>query len=237
MSVLPGQAVARILAGQDRAQGGGLTVLEAGSGRFRHFEYPPGARITGLDISAEQLAANDYADEKIEGDVQTWTTERQWDVVISVFVLEHVEDPERAVANMLAWTRPGGLLVIAVPNALSLKGLVTRATPFGFHGWFYRHVYRRPHAIFPTTMKMCIAPRRLRRQLAGHEIVHEQFSRETFGQPFRALYGGVILVLKALTLGRWRPEDSNYLLVVRRAEASANAATTLGPTPPANGGS
>ena len=237
MSVLPGQAVAHLLEEQDAAQDGGLTVLEAGSGRFRHFAYPPTARVTGLDISAEQLVANDYANEKIEGDVQTWTTERHWDVVISIFVLEHVADPARAVENMLAWTRPGGLLVIAVPNALSLKGLITKATPFGFHGWFYRHVYRRPHAIFPTTMKMCIAPHRLRRQLADQEIVYERFSQETFGQPFRAIYGGVILLLKLLTLGRWRPENSNYLLVVRRGAAAAAVAAPVDPTPPANEGS
>ena len=103
MSVLPGQAVAHLLEEQDAAQDGGLTVFEAKNGRFRHFAYPPAARITGLDISAEQLAANDYADEKIEGDVQTWTTDRHWDVVISVFVLEHVE-----FERPLSVTRLGG---------------------------------------------------------------------------------------------------------------------------------
>jgi SAM-dependent methyltransferase len=224
--------VATILAAEARERGGSLTVLEAGSGRYRHFDYPPGTRITGLDISAAQLARNDYAEETIEGDVQTWSTDRQWDVVVSVFVLEHVEDPGRAVDNMLAWTRPGGLLVIAVPNALSLKGLVTKATPFAFHGWFYQHVYRRPHAIFPTTMKLCIAPHRLRARLAEHTVVHEQFSRETFGQPFRAFYGGAVGLLRGLTLGRWRPENSNYLLVVRR-KASGAAAPATAALPPA----
>lgn len=197
-----------------------LAVLEAGCGRYRHLVYPPGAVITGLDISAEQIANNEYAHEKLVGDVQTWSTDRQWDAVVCIFLLEHVDDPAAAVANLVGWTRPGGLLIIAVPNLHSLKGIVTRLTPFAFHHWFYRNVYRRPYAIFPTTMRPAIAPRRLRRQLAAHEVVHEAYAQEHFGPTIRPFYELAIGVLKLITLGRWRPEDSNYLLVVRRAAAS-----------------
>jgi 2-polyprenyl-3-methyl-5-hydroxy-6-metoxy-1,4-benzoquinol methylase len=195
-----------------------FTILEAGCGRLSHWRYPPGSRVTGLDISAAQLARNDRVDEKIEGDVQTWRTDRRWDVVVSVYVLEHVKDPRRAVANMLAWTKPGGLLVLAVPNALSLKGLVTKATPFWFHGWFYRNVYRRPHAIFPTVMDWSITPANLRRQLADHEILLEHFDTETLSRRFDWLYQGLIRVLEVVSLGRWRAGNSNYLLVVRRQD-------------------
>ncbi len=212
-------AVQRLLAGLDHPTAPHLTVLEAGCGRYRHLRYPDSARITGLDISAEQIASNEYAHEKIVGDVQTWQTDRQWDAVICIYLLEHVDDPARAVANLLRWTRPGGLLVIAVPNLHSLKGMVTRATPFAFHHWFYTHVYRRPYAIFPTTMKPAIAPRRLRGQVAGHDIVHEEYAQEHFGPAVRPLYDLVIHALKFLTAWRWRPEDSNYLLVVRRTAA------------------
>jgi SAM-dependent methyltransferase len=218
---IPGAAVVgRFLAGLAPA-GSPIEVLEAGCGRYRHIVYPDRVRITGLDISAEQLAGNEYAHEKVVGDVQTWPSDRQWDAVICIYLLEHVEDPASAVENLLHWTRPGGLLVIAVPNLYSLKGLVTRMTPFAFHHWFYQHVYRRPYAIFPTTMKPAIAPRRLRRQMAGHEIVHEEFSQEHFGPSVRLLYDLAIAFLKFVTLGRWRPEDSNYLLVVRRAATPA----------------
>ncbi len=47
-------------------------------------------------------------------------------------------DPARAALNQLEWTRPGGLLVIGVPNLWSLRGLITKLTPF----WFHRLVYR-----------------------------------------------------------------------------------------------
>jgi SAM-dependent methyltransferase len=117
--------------------------------------------------------------------VQTWQTDRQWDAVVCIYLLEHVDDPARAVENLLRWTRPGGLLVIAVPNLDSLKGMVTRATPFGFHHWFYEHIYRLPYAIFPTTMRLAIAPRRLRRQVREHDVVHEEYAQEHFGPSVR----------------------------------------------------
>jgi SAM-dependent methyltransferase len=193
-----------------------FAILEAGCGRLSHWEYPPQATVTGLDISAEQLAQNTRVDEKIEGDVQTWFTDRQWDVVASVYVLEHLADPRRALANMLAWTRPGGLLILAVPNALSLKGLVTKWTPFGFHGWFYRHIYRRPHAIFPTVMDWSITPANLRKQLSAHEVLYEHFDSESLSPGFDPIYQGLIRVLGLMSFGRWKPGQSNYLLVIRK---------------------
>ncbi|MFO7652375.1 MAG: class I SAM-dependent methyltransferase [Candidatus Krumholzibacteriia bacterium] len=224
MSVLPLDDAERLVQQLNAERGPGLEILEVGCGRFRQLRYPGTARLTGLDISEEQLRHNDRLQEKIHGDVQSWTTDRQWDVVVSIFLLEHVDDPRRALENMLSWTRPGGLLVVAVPNVISLKGLVTRLTPFAFHRWFYEHVYRRPYAIFPTTMRWSIAPRAIKRQLAGHRIAHEQYAQETFASPFRETYLALIWLLKAVALGRWRPEDSNYLLVVQRnATAPAGA--------------
>lgn len=225
MTVVHGSGLTELVADLAAAQARPVTILEAGCGRLAHWDYPANAVVTGLDISAQQLARNAHVHEKIEGDVQTWASDRTWDVVVSVYVLEHLKDPRRAVANMIAWTRPGGLLVLAVPNALSLKGLVTKATPFGFHGWFYRNVYRRPHEIFPTVMDWSITPANLRRQLAPHEVVLERFTGETLGRAFNPLYQGMVGLLRILTLGRWRPGNANYLLVVRKRAAAAEERT------------
>ena len=216
MSVLTTHAVDALIKAQENERGPGTTVLEAGCGRFKHFAYPETMRIAGLDISADQLARNDYADETFLGDVQTHEMDRQFDVVVSIFVLEHVDDPESALDNMLAWTKPGGLLVLAVPNALSVKGLVTKFTPFWFHHLAYRLIYRVEYSIFPTTMKFCIAPRALKQRLVGHEVVHEEYGEEKLAEPFHTLYRGAMGLLRILSLGRWRPERSNYQLVIRK---------------------
>ncbi len=218
MSVIAGSGLTEIVEDLASSRSGEFTILEAGCGRLSHWEYPAGTAVTGLDISQDQLDRNERVQKKFLGDVQTWETGRQWNVVASVYVLEHIDDPRRAVTNMLSWTRPGGLLVLAVPNALSLKGLVTKFTPFGFHGWFYRNIYRRPHAIFPTVMDWSITPANLRRQLAGHAIVLERFDTETLSRVFNIPYQFLVGLLRVVTLGRWKAGNSNYLLVVRKAD-------------------
>jgi len=220
MSVINGSGLAGIVEKAAARQPDGFSILEAGCGRLRHWAYPSQARISGVDISSRQLERNDFLDDKFLGDVQTWETDRQWDVVVSVYVLEHVDDPRRALANMVEWTKPGGLLVLAVPNALSLKGLVTKMTPFGFHGWFYRNIYRRPHAIFPTVMDFSITPANLRKQLADHEVVLEHFSEEAFNPPFSWIYRVLLGVLRLVSLGQWKPGNSNYLLVVQKPDGA-----------------
>jgi SAM-dependent methyltransferase len=43
-----------------------------------------------------------------------------YDAVLALFVAEHVDDPVELFRTAAAWLRPGGLLVVAVPNAGSL---------------------------------------------------------------------------------------------------------------------
>lgn len=202
-----------------RALGRPPEVLEAGCGRFRHFDYPDDAVVAGLDISREQLDLNDHVQERFLGDVQTWTTERQWDATVSMYVLEHLDDPARTVRNMLDWTRPGGLVVIGVPNLWSLRGLVTKLTPFWFHELVYRLVYRTPVSPFPTTLKRDGAPGSLRRLLAHCELLHEGWAQERVRMPYAIPYEGLIWFGKILSLGRWRPEDMNYYVVARKPDA------------------
>lgn len=219
MAVMTLDAIRRIqslldahLCAQDRP----AAVLEAGCGRLKHFDYPDDAVIAGLDISQDQLDLNDHVHERILGDVQTWTTDRTWDTVVSMYVLEHLDDPVRTVANMLGWTRPGGLLVIGVPNLWSLRGLITRLTPFWFHELAYRWVYRRTMAPFPTVLKRDVAPARLRAQLIGCDLVYEGWAQERIRMPFALIYEVMIWSGKILSLGRWRPEDMNWYVVARK---------------------
>jgi SAM-dependent methyltransferase len=216
MSVIAAPEVEALLVGLEDAQGPGTSVLEVGCGRYRHFDYPATMSIAGLDISADQLAQNQYAQEKFLGDAQTYQLDREFDAVVSIFLLEHLDQPAAALHNMWRWTRPGGLLIIAVPNVYSVKGLVTKLSPFWFHHFAYKYIYRREYSIFPTTMRWCIAPRALRRYLPGHTVVHEQYAEEELAPPFAGLYRISLQVLRWLSFGRWRPERSNYLVVVRK---------------------
>jgi SAM-dependent methyltransferase len=212
----------------------GLRILEAGCGSATMLRLPPDAYVTGLDISQRQLDRNRVLDEKILGDIQTHPLpEAAFDLIICWDVLEHVPQPDRAVANLSRALRAGGLLLLAMPNARSIKGLLTKCTPHRFHLWMYRTVYGQPLAgvdgrgPFPTYLRSSMAPTALGRlaQTRGLEIVHVSLTESVFqarirgrlrlgGRPWDATRRAV----KAATLGRLSLDETEVGMILRRPE-------------------
>jgi SAM-dependent methyltransferase len=79
---------------------------------------------------------------------------RAFDVVFSHEVLEHVQDDRHAVEEMVRVAKPGGYLVIFVPN---------RLYPFETHGIYWRGEY-----YFGNKPLVNWLPNVLRRHLAPH---------------------------------------------------------------------
>ena len=161
-----------LLQGRDQ-----LRVLEAGCGSTSHLRLPAGATLVGIDISEKQLARNTRLDERILGDVQAHDLGVEtFDVIICWDVLEHLPQPVRALDRFVRAIRPGGVIVLALPHARSLKGLVTKATPHAFHVWFYRRILGQPlagtedRAPFPTFMRSAIVPDRIVQFAAAHQL-------------------------------------------------------------------
>jgi len=147
-------------------------VLDAGAGRRLPFPLPYPAHVVGLDVSEAGLAENDDLDERIVGDVETYPLPAdEFDLVVCWNVLEHVRRPLAAVRNLAIALRPGGLLVVGVPNLTAPKTIVTKLTPHAFHVWVYRSVLGNPraglpgHAPFPTHLRTALLPARFRRAL------------------------------------------------------------------------
>ncbi|GMV02717.1 MAG: methyltransferase domain-containing protein [Burkholderiaceae bacterium] len=148
-------------------------VLEAGCGSISRLSLPAGTHLVGIDISENQLRRNTQLHERILGDVTTHPLPAsRFDLVVCWDVLEHLTDPARALDNLFGSVRPGGLVLVALPNLWSLKGLITRLTPFSVHRAFYRYVIgdRRPATEFdqfPTYLRLAVAPRRITRFAAS----------------------------------------------------------------------
>ncbi len=118
-----------------------LRVLEAGCGSTSHIDLGRPMELSGIDVSQAQLGRHARLDHSLLGDLQTFPLPRAYfDVVVCWDVLEHLPRPADAIRNMLESLRPGGMLVLAFPHLLSVKGLITRLTPYRFHRWFYRVV-------------------------------------------------------------------------------------------------
>lgn len=165
------------LAGRER-----LEVLEAGCGGGLVLAYGAGARLTGLDLSARQLERHAALDRRIQADLESFDyPERAWDVITCWNVLEHLRRPERALEGFARAVKPGGLIVLGLPNVLSVKGLATRFLPFGAHLLAYRFLHG--HASpglddagpFPTHHRFSLARTGLHRTAArqGLRVVYE----------------------------------------------------------------
>jgi SAM-dependent methyltransferase len=121
----------------------GLSIYEAGGGStsFLPLDILRRAHVTVVDIDEDQIRNNDYAQETILGDVQTYRfPPGSFDLVICYNVIEHLADVEAALLGFCESLKQGGLILIGAPNPKSLSGIVTRYSPHWFHVWFYRHV-------------------------------------------------------------------------------------------------
>ncbi len=208
-------------------------VLEAGCGATSHVRIPDDTILTGIDISESQLDRNTSLDRKILGDIQTHDFGgEQFDLIICYNVLEHVGDPRRALENLLGACAPDGLLVIAVPNLWSIKGLVTKFTPFAIHRLFYTLMGDRRSGTaefdqFPTIMKPSVAPRRLlgaanergARTLFFH--LYEGPVQEDLRSRLwlaNSAFGLVGLLSRAITFGRYDLNHTDALLAFKPQE-------------------
>ena len=120
-----------------------VRIYEAGGGSASW--APPairsGSHTTVVDIDETQLKNNNYANVKILGDIQTQEfPSGTFDLVICYNVIEHLDAPDKAIAQFYQALTPGGVLFIGAPNPGSFSGWVTKMTPHWFHVMYYRHV-------------------------------------------------------------------------------------------------
>jgi SAM-dependent methyltransferase len=216
-------------------------VLEAGCGSSSLVQLPADATIVGLDISSRQLERNTTIHERVQGDVQTHRfPASSFDLIVCWDVLEHLPEPKNALNRLVEALAPGGLLVLGFPNALSLKGLLTKLAPFRLHVGAYRRLIgsHRPaedgRGPFPTYMRLAIAPSRLANALTSDGLQIVQF--DTYESPLQAtvkarfrivrlLWPTVRAIVKALTVGRVTADETDVILV-----AQANSRATAKPS-------
>lgn len=129
-----------------------LRILEAGCGTRWCVDLDGIAyTLTGVDLDKEAMEVRRTKtrdlDIAVVGDLRTVELEAEaYDVVFSSNVIEHIDGAERVLDNMVRWTRPGGLLVLLMPNGRSAKGFLTKLLPQWTHVLYVRHVLGRKTA-------------------------------------------------------------------------------------------
>lgn len=173
-------AMIRAAAGP-RAQGR-VFVDGCGVGMYLGHLAPGAGQAVGLDIEFERtLEARQLAPQVVcaAGEYLPFA-DNIYDLVLSHEVLEHVQNDAEAVREIVRTLRPGGRLVLFVPN---------RGYPYETHGIYWRGKYH-----FGNIPLVNYLPRRLRDRLAPHVNVYtsRDLARLFAGLPVRIVERTVV---------------------------------------------
>jgi SAM-dependent methyltransferase len=157
-------------------------ILDAGSG-FGQYTYRMGRRFThaqikAIDIKPEQIEDCNQFVRKINwadrvkfewADLTQFVENNQYDLILSVDVMEHIEEDVNVFRNFYASMKTGGLLLISTPS--DQGGSDTHEDhPKGVHGFIDEHV-RDGYNIAEIEQKL---------KLAGFNTVEARYS---YGNP------------------------------------------------------
>jgi len=218
-----------------------LTVLEAGCGSLSNIRLGPNAYIVGLDVSPEQLARNRAVHHKIVADLEAHELSASaYDIIICWDVLEHLGQPLRVLRKFFTAITHDGIIILAFPNVLSLKGLVAKYTPFRFHTLVSRFVYRDRvgspgYEVCPTVLRYSIAPNSVARYAARHgcDVAFAAVFESGMQKKFRERCGLVKTrwwlfrtLVRALTFGCVEAEGTDCIMVLRPSVDSLHPGTS-----------
>ena len=96
------------------------SVLEIGCGRGATaalIKQRFGCRVVGLELNPEAAAAAESRlDQMIRGDVQDVEPGETFDAIVAFELFEHLTDGQAFLERAATWLRPGGRIVLSVPN-------------------------------------------------------------------------------------------------------------------------
>lgn len=218
-----------------------ISVLDAGCGSGVHVGLSRTARIVGIDICKAQLDRNRYIGQKILGDIQVYDIGKdRFDLIMCWDVLEHLPEPEKALRSFVRAVKREGVILLALPNVYSLKGLITKFTPHWFHVWVYRRIFKSKNAgkpgysPFPTFLRPKISIGALQRFAAENNLLVEYFlpyegstikNLESRSQILYGVYKLALVLLGLVSLGTYDGSKSDFFIIFRRQGSAKRQAS------------
>jgi SAM-dependent methyltransferase len=140
------------------------SVLEigCGTGEFIQRLNHGGRKVTGIEFNTQAAA------QAREAGLEVFDTARDdlremyrdsFEAVCSFQVLEHVSDPAAFVQEALAFAKPGGKVVLAVPNSAGFEGLGYDLLQYPPHhmSWWTSDCFRALERLFPIRLEKAVA--------------------------------------------------------------------------------
>lgn len=221
-----------------------LRILEAGCGNSWPLRLD-GVRytLTGVDMNEDALNIRKNEkrdlDQAILGDLRTVSLEDgAYDVVYNSFVLEHVANADLVLDNFLRWLRPGGILILRIPDPASVYGFLSRLTPFWLHVLYKRYVEGRKTAgkpgydPFPTIYDAVVSREGIRDWCAARGLIIQEevgwiYPISRPGLIRRLVMAGLKLVA-ALSLGKLSARHVNLTFVIEKPAPVADGSVLAG---------
>jgi SAM-dependent methyltransferase len=209
-----------------------LRILEAGCGRRWDLDLAGvDFCLTGVDVNADSMRMRieneGDLDEAIVGDLREVALSPEfYDVIYCSFLLEHVAGAEKVLDRLLAALKPGGLLLLRIPDGDSVYGFMARNSPHWLHVQYKRRIQRKKlagtpgHGPFPTVYDPVISWKGITAYCArkGVEIVDaysSNFHLDHFGGLAQVADRGLRWVAWA-SRGRLTADHNNLALVIRK---------------------
>lgn len=125
--------------------------LGAGAGIVRQMDFRGiAARVCGVDPDP-RVAENPFLHEAKVGSAEEIPYPNEgFDIVFADNVLEHLNDPATAFAEICRVLKPGGWFLAKTPNKWHYMPVIARLTPHRFHQFFNRLRGRAAIDTFPT---------------------------------------------------------------------------------------
>ena len=154
----------RLLRGAGVRPGGRVLDAGAGAGRLVEALRRSGYSASGIEPSARSAAmaaalGRDVRNERIEDH-----RDGGLDAVVLWHVLEHLDDGRAALAKARSWLRPGGVLVVGVPNIASLQAAVAGAA------WLHLDAPRHRVHLTPAGLRALLEDSGFRPRSVHHHI-------------------------------------------------------------------
>lgn len=211
--------------------GTALQILEAGCGQrwtinLQGIDY----FLTGVDMdkAALDLRQNVRRDlhSAVVGDLRSADMpENHYDVIYNAYVLEHVSGAELVLSNFVRWTKPGGLIILLVPDPASVHGFMTRCTPHWFHVLYHRLIGHRNagkpgYAPYPVYYDAVISRQGIHDFCSRNNIAISAEYGDGHYKPGTGTVRTVIhlfkLLISAMSFGRLSSGHTNLLYVLEK---------------------
>ena len=112
-----------------------------------------GARVTAVDVS-EAVLTNPTSDMQLQivPNAPLPFDDNSFDMVVSDFVFEHLENPGHITAELLRVVRPGGWIFIRTPNKWGYVAWIASLVPNNLHQRVLKFIqpYRKDLDVFPV---------------------------------------------------------------------------------------